>query len=84
MTKFPLVVVRWLDSRRPAAAWLRLSDFEPDGVCDCLSVGYIIYEDETQLTIAPNIADADSEDPQISGTIEIPVCAVVEKKILKI
>ena len=84
MTKFPLVVVRWLDSRRPATAWLRLSDFEPEGVCDCLSVGYIIYENETQLAIAPNIADADSEDPQISGTIEIPVCAVVERQILKI
>ena len=82
--KFPLVAVRWLDSRRPAGAWLRLSDFEPEGACDCLSVGYVVYEDDTLLAIAPNIADADSEDPQISGTIEIPVCAVVEKQMLKI
>ncbi len=83
MTDFPLVMVWWHDSRRPASEWLRLSDFVPESICHCCSVGYVVYEDGKQLALAPTIADANSDDPQISGTIQIPIECIVKRQIVK-
>jgi len=83
MNDNPLVAVWWFDSRRPAGEWLRLDDFEPEEICCCCSVGYLVHEDDEQLALAPNIADADSDNPQISGIIQIPVSCVTKRRTLK-
>lgn len=68
-----LVLIEWEDSRQPSAAWVRLSDFEPAGASDCVSVGFLIYDGEDYKALAPNMADIeDDENMQASGIIHIP------------
>lgn len=77
MSKCPLVVIEWVDSRQPTADWQWLSKFEPAGACDCASVGWLIHDGDDVKALAPNMADlGDSGDMQVSGVIHIPVPAI--------
>jgi hypothetical protein len=80
---WPLVRVRWVDSSSPRAGWLRLAEWAGLGSLECVSVGYVIDEDETQKTIAPHIAYPDDEERcQGNGIIVIPVRAIVSVETL--
>ena len=73
-----LVRVRWVDSTSPRMGWLRLSEWEGVGSLECVSVGYIIAEDEKSKTIAPHLAYPDDADQcQGNGIITIPCGAIV-------
>lgn len=73
-------MVEWEDSRQPSAEWKRLSQFEPEGICDCVSVGFLIYDGEDYKSLASNMADVGSkENMQASGVINIPIACI--KKI---
>ena len=75
-----LVIVEWEDSRQPSGEWKRLVQFEPDGICECVSVGFLIYDGDDYKTVAPNMADISSdENMQASGVINIPTACI--KKI---
>ena len=79
-----LVIVEWEDSRQPSGAWKRLSEFKPDGICQCVSVGFLIYDGEDYKTVAPNMADISSdENMQASGLIHIPTTCVTKISPLK-
>ncbi|MCH8328403.1 MAG: phosphodiester glycosidase family protein [Candidatus Marinimicrobia bacterium] len=45
-----LVMIEWEDSRRPTSGWERLTEYEPEGVCDCVSVGFLVHNGEVQVT----------------------------------
>ena len=73
----PLVIVTWEDSRTPIAQWLHLAEFKPLEVCECISVGFLIYDGEDQKILAPNIADVDDEENiQANGIIHIPTACI--------
>ena len=78
MTPAKLVIIEWHDSRQPVGAWQRISDFEHSDLCKCVSVGFLIYDEEDQKVLAPNMADIeDKHNIQTSGVIHIPTKCVV-------
>lgn len=78
-----LVKIKWLDSRGVNDRWERLSDSEEEKVCVCISVGYIIKESDKLVKIAPHIADEeDVEDFQYVGSMTIPKCSIVSRRLL--
>ena len=78
MSKCPLVMVEWVDSRQPEPGWRWLSSFKPSGgPCDCASVGWLIHDGDDAKALAPNMADlGDGDDMQASGVIQIPTPAI--------
>lgn len=70
-----LVLVEWVDSRRPNPEWQRLDGWESDDLCRCASVGWA-HETVDVVVLAPNRADVDTDDVQISGVIHIPRAAI--------
>lgn len=79
-----LVLVEWLDSRRPDPTWQHLTDLDQQGICKCASVGWLIRDDETLKILAPNMGDIDDvRNVQVSGCISIPTQSVTAIKLLK-
>ena len=73
-----LVLVEWMDSRRPEAAWQHLSDAQAWSACRCSSVGFLIADDDEVKVLAPNMADMDdASNVQLSGAIVIPSSCVL-------
>ena len=65
-----LVLIEWEDSRQPVASWQRLNEFIKLDVCKCVSVGFLISDDDEQKVLAPNMADIESKDNiQTSGVM---------------
>jgi hypothetical protein len=84
MTDCPLVMVEWEDSAQPVPGWQHLSEFTPQSVIKCVSVGWLIHDSTDMLVIAPNMGDLDSENNvQVSGVIRIPARCVVSVKELE-
>jgi hypothetical protein len=75
--KWPLVMVRWLDSC-DIQGWKRLNAWPGVPTLECVSVGYLVAEDETTKTIAPHVAyPGDDENSQGAGIMVIPARAIV-------
>lgn len=69
----PLVMIEWEDSAQPTSSWRYLASFAPTGVIRCMSVGWLIHDDEQQKVLSPNMgAIDDGGNLQISGVIQIP------------
>jgi len=78
MTSAKLVIIEWIDSRQPVGGWQRISDFERSDICKCVSVGFLIHDEEEQKVLAPNMADIeDRHNIQASGVIHIPTKCVL-------
>ena len=72
-------MIEWEDSRQPSAVWSRLAGFKPDGICKCISVGFLISDGKDYKALAPNMADIESEENlQVSGTIHIPARSITK------
>ena len=78
-----LVSVEWEDSIQPASDWQWVSEYKPETIPQCVSVGYLIQDSKTQKSIAPNLAFCeDSDDVQMSGVIHIPTKAIKKTTII--
>ena len=78
-----LVIIEWMDSRRPDAAWKHLSGDQSWNPCKCVSVGFMVADDADKKVLAPNMADIDSaSDMQLAGEIVIPTSCVLSIKRL--
>lgn len=77
MTGATLVLIEWVDSRRPNPNWQRLAGFKPDDPAECVSVGFLVGDGEKTKSLAPNIADiGDDDNMSMSGVIHIPACCI--------
>ena len=77
MDNCPLVLIEWVDSAQPLGRWLLLSDYERQDAIQCVSVGWLIQDDDLKA-LAPNMGEAhDPDNIQASGIIRIPACAVI-------
>jgi hypothetical protein len=78
--KPPLVMVEWVDSGQPVPAWQWLSEIEPRRAHRCVSVGFLIQDNEHTKVIAPNLgaSGGDDEWDQASGLTTIPTVAVTK------
>lgn len=73
MSRCPLVLVEWEDSRQPSSSWVRLSTLEPPTAVRCVSVGWLIHDGASVKALASNMGDVDDENSvQASGVIRIP------------
>ena len=78
-----LVIIEWVDSRRPDAAWKRVADHQEWTACKCVSVGFLIADDNEKKVLAPNMADIDdASNIQHAGEIVIPSACVLSIKRL--
>jgi hypothetical protein len=78
-----LVQVEWKDAKQPISAWQHLSNIAGNKPLNCVSVGYLIRDDDVAKVLAPNMADIESElNIQASGIITIPSGCVT--RILKL
>jgi len=74
----PLVMIEWEDSAQPIARWQFLSDLELPGVVRCVSVGWLVRDDQVKA-LAPNMGAIDDEAAmQASGIIQIPESCVIK------
>ena len=76
----PLVLVEWLDSGQPIPGWQWIEGLERRAPHRCLSVGFLVQDDEHAKVIAPNLgaSGGDDEWDQASGLITIPTPAVTK------
>lgn len=71
-------MIEWEDSAQPIPTWRYLADFEAPGTIRCVSVGWLVRDDETMKVLAPNMGAIDDENSvQISGMIQIPTRCVL-------
>lgn len=74
----PLVMVEWEDSAQPIPSWSYLASFEAPGTIRCVSVGWMIRDDDEMKALAPNMGAIDDENSvQVSGVIQIPTRCVL-------
>ena len=84
MNDCPLVLIEWEDSRQPMSSWNRLSEFSPEEVCQCVSIGFLIHDTLKLKVLAPNMADIGSEENlQVSGMMHIPTSAITRMVCLE-
>jgi hypothetical protein len=74
----PLVMIEWVDSGQPVPGWQWLAEIKPRRPHRCVSVGFLVQDDETTKVLAPNLgaSDGDQEWDQASGITTIPTAAV--------
>ena len=79
-TQPPLVVIEWVDSGQPIPGWQWLEALDRRRPHRCVSVGFLIQDDEESKVLAPNLgaSGGDNEWDQASGLITIPTAAVTK------
>ena len=78
---FKLVLVEWVDSFHLEAGWHWLEDLPERRLGHCHSVGWVIREDDEQISLSETISDV-GDSHQVSGIVTIPVCAITKRKTL--
>ena len=77
------ILVEWIDSAQPVAAWMFLDNMPRMEVIECVSVGWLVAETDKVLMLAPNLGDVESEGAaQGSGFIRIAKSAVTRRVVL--
>lgn len=73
-----LVLIEWVDSGQPIPGWQWLSDLGSREPHRCVSVGFLVQDDEKSKVLAPNLgaSGGDGQWDQASGITTIPTVAV--------
>ena len=72
----PLVLIRWLDSRRPCSTWRFLVDVGEPKAVECASVGWLLRDNVK--VVCQSVGDlGDPEHTQASGVMTIPARCVL-------
>jgi hypothetical protein len=74
----PLVLIEWVDSGQPIPGWQWLDALGARQPHRCVSVGFLVQDDEITKVIAPNLAASEGTGQwdQASGIITIPTVSV--------
>lgn len=75
MGECQLVLIEWEDSAQPIAQWQRLEDMELGGIVRCVSVGWLVVDDEEKKVLAPNMGGGE-HNLQACGVIQIPARSI--------
>ncbi len=75
-----LVLIEWVDSGQPVPGWQWLSEIDPRRAHKCVSVGFLVQDDEQTKVLAPNLgASSGGEDwDQASGLFTIPTVSITK------
>lgn len=63
-----LALIYWRDSRSPDSTWNHVHCIEHLNSAPCLTVGWILSEDEDSIRIAQSLADMEDEDCMMQAT----------------
>jgi hypothetical protein len=75
-----LVLIEWVDSGQPIPGWQWLSDLDPRRAHKCVSVGFLVQDDEKTKVLAPNLGASNGDDDwdQASGLFTIPTVSITK------
>lgn len=77
-----LVMVDWVDSAQPCSEWRYMTDLPKLEAVRCLTVGWIVAEDNNVIMLVQSVGEVETQDTQVSGLMRIPVASVT--KIVKL
>lgn len=80
--KNSLILVHWQDSKQPTAAWLFTNELPPLKIAEAETVGFLVAEDEEIIMLAQSIANANQDDEQACGLMQIPKRCIVSHILL--
>jgi hypothetical protein len=81
--RWPLVLVRWLDSASPKG-WQSLSAWPGIESLECVSVGFLYHDGEHTKTIVPHFAwPNDDANRSGNGVMVIPSGAIISMEHLR-
>ena len=82
--EFPLKIIEWVDASRVADGWVDLKDIPDAYLHKCVSVGFLISENEKAKILVPTIADIEQPDNRHTyGGMLIPKSAIISERQLK-
>ena len=75
-----LVLIEWVDSGQPIPGWQWLTDLDPRRAHKCVSVGFLVQDDEQTKVLAPNLGSSNGDEDwdQASGLMTIPTVAITK------
>lgn len=76
MKRTEFAIVQWRDSHGIGGGWVDRQDAAQRDTGMCWSSGWVIYEDDDQLTLAPHVAP---QVDDVAGEIVIPAEVIVQR-----
>jgi hypothetical protein len=81
--EYPLMLIEWVDSSRLGEGWLDLSAIGEPNPHKCVSVGFLIKENERGKILVPTVADVKNPaNRHTHGGIMIPACSILSERRL--
>ena len=81
--KHPLVLIEWVDASRLTNGWMDWSDIPDPYQHRCVSVGFLVSENEHAKILVPTIGDVENEDNRHTyGGMMIPRSAIIAERRL--
>ena len=82
MTALPVVRVEWDDSTQ-IIRWLRRDEIVECEVKHCVSVGFLLHEDERQVwLVQSDDQDASDDDRHFNNALAIPKVAITKRETI--
>jgi len=70
-----VVMVRWVDSCSSSNLWSNREDIEEAKPLECLTIGFVVWETESHLTLAASLSN---DGDQVAGDMCIPQPCIIE------
>lgn len=78
-----LVLVEWKDASRLSSGWMDWSDIPDPYIHKCVSVGFVVSDNDNGIILVPTIGDVSHKDNwHTYGGMLIPKTSILSKKIL--
>jgi hypothetical protein len=81
MEEYKLVLIRWVDSYTFSTRWEFIEDIGELELMECVSVGFVVKENDTGIMIIPHISGKNEGG---MGGLTIPKVSIIEIIELKI
>ena len=79
-----LVVIEWVDASRLNDGWIDLKDVPEPYPHKCVTVGYVLSENEHGKILIPTIGDVEHiSNSHTYGGMMIPTAAILSERVLK-
>lgn len=80
---YKLVLVEWVDASRLSDSWMDLKDIPEVYPHRCVTVGYVVSENEHGKILVPTIGDTEhAENSHTYGGMMIPAKAILSERTL--
>lgn len=76
---FKMVLVKWIDSGGNGK-WIGIAEAEKDDVCEIETIGYLITDDESKVTVGQSWDDGNK---CVNAILTIPKIAVTSIEMLR-